>query len=221
MSDDEQGKRDEPRSKRRLRLMPEVLPDPTPHHVQGAPRTRTLDHLRRLMALAATTASLGVACTKEGEPPIRKEDESTAKKKSTPPDPTTTTTTTAPDTASTPTIGYGVVDPMPPPAMCAGLAASVAATATWKGAAIELKLPKSSRPDSKWSRKDPPTIYSGKITKTTWVGDDLVLEIVPDAGVPLVSVYVSAACTAGDEHVNIGLDVGTKGAVRLTLYDAF
>ncbi len=34
--------------KRRLELMPEVLPDPTPHYDKGAPRSRTLDHLARL-----------------------------------------------------------------------------------------------------------------------------------------------------------------------------
>ncbi len=214
---------DEPASKRRLRLMPEVLPDPTKqHHAQGAPRTRTLEHMRRLMAMAATTAALGVACTKEGAPPIRKEDDSTAKKKSTPPDPTTAETATASATAvDTGTIGYGVVDPMPPPAKCAGLAASVAATATWKGKVVELKLPKTTRPDGKWSRKDPPTAYSGKITKTTWIGDDLVLEIVPDSGAPLVSVYVSASCAAGDEHVNVSVDVSKPGTAVITLYDAF
>jgi hypothetical protein len=34
--------------KRRLRLLPEVLPDPTPHYPNGAPRSRTLAHLDRL-----------------------------------------------------------------------------------------------------------------------------------------------------------------------------
>jgi hypothetical protein len=34
--------------KRRLELMPEVLPDPTPHYDKGAPRNRTLAHLERL-----------------------------------------------------------------------------------------------------------------------------------------------------------------------------
>jgi hypothetical protein len=37
-------------TKRRLGLMPEVLPDPTPHWDKGAPRRRTLDHLARLRA---------------------------------------------------------------------------------------------------------------------------------------------------------------------------
>lgn len=43
--------------KRRLELMPEVLPDPTPHYDKGAPRNRTLAHLERLKSrvpLAAT-----------------------------------------------------------------------------------------------------------------------------------------------------------------------
>jgi len=34
--------------KRRLALLPEVLPDPTPHYPAGAPRSRTLVHLTKL-----------------------------------------------------------------------------------------------------------------------------------------------------------------------------
>lgn len=40
-------------TKRRLGLMPEVLPDPTPHWDKGAPRSRTLDHLARLRSKVA------------------------------------------------------------------------------------------------------------------------------------------------------------------------
>lgn len=42
--------------KRRLELMPEVLPDPTPHYDKGAPRKRTLEHLERLKARAPLRA---------------------------------------------------------------------------------------------------------------------------------------------------------------------
>jgi hypothetical protein len=44
-------------TKRRLELMPEVLPDPTPHWDKGAPRSRTLDHLARLRGRTAFSKS--------------------------------------------------------------------------------------------------------------------------------------------------------------------
>ena len=45
-------------SKRRLELMPEVLPDPTPHYDTGAPRKRTLDHLERLRSKRPVEATV-------------------------------------------------------------------------------------------------------------------------------------------------------------------
>jgi len=49
-------------NKRRLRLLPEVLPDPTRGVATGSVRQRTIRHMNRLLALAATSASLG-ACS--------------------------------------------------------------------------------------------------------------------------------------------------------------
>ncbi|MEO7096742.1 MAG: hypothetical protein ABI175_26020 [Polyangiales bacterium] len=218
---------------RKLRLLPEVLPDPTAKAAEGSPRARTVRHMQRLLAMAAATTAL--ACTKEGEPGIRKENEATTKKKPTA-DPTATETATATATASTtaepdPTVGpgYGVVDPMPPPAKCAGAAASIKAVGAWKtdklGAYVELKLPKPTMPDTKYDRKAAPYASGGKIGAPTYVGDDLVLHVVPDAGSTTVWVYASVTCTAGPEHVSLQVDLsaGTApgSAVKISMYDQY
>ena len=215
---------------RKLRLLPEVLPDPTAKAAHGSPRARTVRHMQRLLAMAAATSAF--ACTKDGEPGIRN-DETTKKPKT---DPTVTATATATAT-ETPTAsatipdpttgpGYGVVDPMPPPAKCSGAAASIKAVGTWKAGSIEVRLPKPTMPDTKFDRKAPPSASGGKITSTTWAGDDLVLQVVPDAGSTYVSIYTSVSCTAGPEHVAVELDLSkptkTPGtAVPITLYDQY
>ena len=227
-------------SKRRLRLMPEVLPDPTPHHGEGAPRQRTVAHLQRLMALTAAL-SASAACTKEGEPSARKEDESSFKRKSDSTATTATTTIATTDTTATATAtapsatvtsigtGYAVVDPLPPPAVCPGLAATIGASASWKtdksGAYVELRMPKSSRADVKLKRTEAPTAYSAKVASVAWVGDDMVLRVVPDAGATMAYVYVAAECSKGGEHVYAQLDLsgGAKpgSSVTVTLNDSY
>lgn len=217
---------------RKLRLLPEVLPDPTAKAAEGSPRARTVRHMQRLLAMAAATTAM--ACAKDGEPGIRKENEATTKKKPTA-DPTVTTTATASETATaTATIpdpttgpGYGVVDPMPPPAKCSGAAASIKAVGTWKtdksGPYVEVKLPKPTMPDAKYDRKTPPYASGGKVGGITFVGDDMIVHVVPDAGSPTVWVYTSVTCTAGLEHVAVQIDISTGktpgSTAKIDLYD--
>ena len=218
---------------RKLRLLPEVLPDPTAKAPEGSPRARTVRHMHRLLAMAAATTAL--ACTKDGEPGIRKENEATTNKKPTA-DPTVTTTATTSETATAsatvPDIttgpGYGVVDPMPPPAKCAGAAASIKAVGVWKtdksGAYVEVKMPKPTMPDTKYDRKTAPYASGGKVGAPTFVGDDLVLRVTPDApATTTVWVYASVTCTAGPEHVALQIDLTgaktTGSTVKIDLYD--
>lgn len=61
---------DEQRPKRHLTLMPEVLPRPTQlPSTEGTPvretRTRTLDHMRKLLASAAATSAVLAGCGPE------------------------------------------------------------------------------------------------------------------------------------------------------------
>jgi hypothetical protein len=51
--------------KRSLKLMPEVLPAPSRRAWSGDARTRTLAHMKRLLAIAATSAAVG-ACKDKG-----------------------------------------------------------------------------------------------------------------------------------------------------------
>src|SRR5277367_3103337 len=81
------GHGDEPK-----KLATEVLPHPTTHAGPATARQRTLEHMTRLLALAAST-TLQPACSGGG---------------------------------------YAVVDPMPTPSRCQGLAAGIHATVEWK-----------------------------------------------------------------------------------------
>jgi hypothetical protein len=50
-------------TKKQLKLMPEVLPAPTTNRAEGGPRSRTRDHMQRLLAAAALSGTL--ACSKD------------------------------------------------------------------------------------------------------------------------------------------------------------
>jgi hypothetical protein len=173
--------------------------------------------MQRLLAMAATTAALG-ACAKEGAPEVKKEDPSTLKKKPPTDDTATVKSAEVVDTGPPPEppTGYAVVDPMPPPAACPGTAASVKATATWKTdkgtTYVELTLKKPTVVGAMFDRKDSPTGYGGKIVSTAFVGDDLVLKLVPEGTSPSMAVYVAADCAKGKEHVVIEVDMSKPKA---------
>jgi hypothetical protein len=228
------------RSKRHLRLMTEVLPEPDRASETG-PRARTLAHMHRLLAVAAAAGALGTACTKEAtNDTINTGDPS---KDRTAVDPSAAGTTTPPaqntvatasgETTSGPPGGYAVVDPLPPPAQCAGAAETVAATATWKasgdgGVAIEVRLRKPSNKDFAYSRKSKVTPYDATIVATSMTGGDLVVTIVPDKGETSVGIYVPIDCPPRDGSVTVQIDLsgapsGTKPspgtAVKVSVYD--
>jgi hypothetical protein len=213
---------------RRLKLLPEVLPPPNAP-ASSSPRTRTTERLAALMAIAAASA-----CSREDPVSIRPEDPSKIKPKpNTNPDPTTTTTTTA---SATPTVtptsvptppSYMVVDPLPPPAMCAGLAATIKATAAWKtgatGSFLELKLDKPGMSGAKYGKTPTTTpVYGGKLLSIAPAGDGVVVQVVPDAGSKFIYVYISAACPSGTERVYAEMSfTGTGSAVKVTLSDVY
>lgn len=214
---------------KKLKLLPEVLPPPNTMSSKS-PRQRTTE---RMVALVALTAA---ACSKEDPVSIRPEDPSKMKKTQTNPDPTTTTTTTATTTAptttsvtptSSPTPGYMVVDPLPPPAKCAGLASTIKATAAWKtgasGSFIELKLPKPGQTDAKYGKTPLSTpVYGGKLLSIAPAGDGLVVQVVPDSGSKNIYVYIEASCTAGTERVYASMTFTTpSSAISVVLSDVF
>ena len=213
---------------RRLKLLPEVLPPPNAPSMTS-PRHRTTERLGALLAMAAAAA-----CSREDSVAIRPEDPSKMKKSNPDPEPTTvtTTTTTASATSTVPTSvptppSYMVVDPLPPPAKCAGLASTIKATAAWKtgatGSFLELKLPKPGRPDAKYGKTLMTTpVYGGKLLSIVPAGDGLVVQVVPDAKALDVYVYVEAACSAGTERVYASMSFPKAGGpITVTLSDVF
>jgi len=222
--------------KKRLKMLPEVLP--SPQGVNGSsPRARTMAHMNKLLAIAAAASAM--ACPKEGASDIKGDDTKTK----TTVDPTSTTTTTptatdtaatAPTTTSTPTNpGYVVVDPMPPPAMCSGAAATISTSAAWKTSAtgalgIEVHLRKSTRPDVAYTTKSAPTAYSGTIVSTSFSPSEVVIMMVPDKGSTYAGLSVPLSCSSGDEHLNVQLELSAAPAaptagtpVKVTLYDSY
>lgn len=86
--------------RRKLRLLPEVLPDPTLGKGRsGGPRDRTLSHMQALFATAAT-AGVVAGCGDKAEP---------AK-----PEPSSTSATTATATATATASALTQKDPVPP-----------------------------------------------------------------------------------------------------------
>jgi hypothetical protein len=106
--------------------------------------------------------------------------------------------------------GYGVVDPLPPPPQCPGLAASVVTTlaskSTPKGTAIEIVLKKPTFKASGWDKTAKPTVYGGTLESHAFVGDDLVVRVVPDAKSAGFYVYAQASCPTGTERVYAQVD---------------
>lgn len=217
-------------SNRRLKLLPEVLPPPNAS-ASSAPRARTSERLAALMAIAAASA-----CSREDPVSIRPEDPSKVKKANTNPDPTTTATTTttvAPTVASVvPTSvptppSYMVVDPLPPPALCAGLAATIKASAAWKtgatGSFLELKMDKPGMSGAKYGKTPTTTpVYGGKLLSIAPAGDGVVVQVVPDAAATFVYVYISASCPSGTERVYAEMSFTKSGApVKVMLSDVY
>jgi hypothetical protein len=200
-------------------------------------------HMRKLLALAAATGAASAACPKEGTSDGIKADDKT--KPTSTSSPTTvatpTVTSTPSDTATvvapptTPSPGYMVVDMLPPPAKCAGAAATITPTAAWKTSAsgamgIEVHLRKSTRPDVIYSSKSTPSGYGGTIVSTSLTGSEVVITLVPDAGATYAGLYVPLECKAGDERLNVELDLSavTPGAspksgtpVKVNIYDSY
>jgi hypothetical protein len=220
------------RGGRRLTLLPEVLPVPTASGTVGSVRQRTLLHLRRLAATAATSAAL--ACSREPAPPQVPNVAPPQAPNVAPPQAPNVAPPQAPNVAPAPRNyppfpevpvtpaprdmrGYTVVDMLPPPAMCSGLAASVQASAVWrlKGSdwIVEITLPKPTLPGASWTA-DTPTSPNGVVVSTEWTVDEGgIIQWRPEIGNGAFGVFgqiaVRAACSAAREQaVRVSLDLG-------------
>jgi hypothetical protein len=198
---------------RRKELMPEVLPAPTPRQ-SGTPRQRTLGHMNRLLAMAAGGAALA-GCSK----PVPREQGSTVvnvpqpKETATgddkPPPPRASGSVmvppTEPEVPPEPT-GYAVVDPMPPPARCVGLASGIKVTAKWKSATtIEVDLGTPSMSGAQYVTTEAPQIWGATEKKKTVSAKRITLLVEVTSGTTGFSASVAATCSAGPQHVSISV----------------
>jgi hypothetical protein len=209
--------------RRDKKLMPEVLPAPTTARPSGSPRQRTLGHMNRLLAMAATGAVLG-ACEK----PAPREQGSTivnvpqpketgSADDETPPPRDSASAPVAPDFESVPgeeTTGYAVVDPMPPPARCAGLASTVTAKTKWQSATLlQVDLGAPSMANAAYVPSEAPQVWGGKLKKKSLSKSrvTLVIEIAPNSAG--VSATVAVTCPAGAQHVSISITAPSGGPI--------
>jgi hypothetical protein len=215
------------------RLMNEVLPAPTSHFGAASPRRRTLQKMERLLTFAATGAAIG-GCSNNGGrttdptvdiPPTDGGGPGVVVGTNTAAPPIKSTAT--PDPTTEPSIGYAVVDPMPPPAVCAGVAATVKASATWKqdkgGLVVELVLPKPGYTGAEYVIGSSPNVYGGKVINFKAAPDKVVLTMEVSPGTSSLGAQISVKCPPGPGHldVNINLAAAPKAGVVLptSLFD--
>ncbi|MEO7327274.1 MAG: hypothetical protein ABI193_01765 [Minicystis sp.] len=207
-------------------LMNELLPAPTGPFGNASPRSRTLAKMERLLSLAATSAAIG-GCTNGGTPtqpivdipPVGSAGPAVIAGTNTAPPPIKTAPTA--DLQPEPSIGYAVVDPLPPPAVCAGVSPTVQATATWRqdkaGLIIEIALGKPGFAGSSYVVGSPPSVYGGKIIHTKIAADSVLIRVEPTPGTGSVDLSVAVHCAAGQSHLGMNIQVAAAGKAGATL----
>ena len=197
--------------KKRLQLMPEVLPAPTRAQTTTNVRIRTLTHMQRLLATAAALPMAG-ACTKtdtQGSQSVTIPSASA----STPATQSTTEgsllpppkdTASAKPTVTAPDMGYAVVDPMPAPALCRGLATATTTTAVFKKDAggLYLELTATLPTGPTWTGTtfvagQTPSPWAGTIVSSQVTANKATLKMRPTASSQNIGVQLSISCSAG------------------------
>jgi hypothetical protein len=215
---------------RKLRVLPEVLPTPTPLS-EESPRARTVAHMRRLLGVAAATAAIG--CSKEDPLIVKTPDDVVKKKPEPPPEPPKPPPSASQSASIDP--GYMVVDMLPPPAACDGASTSIKASAQWDASAseIQLKLGTPTKPDvhvtypsgPATSGASAPYVSGATIVSVSVVGGGATLRLKKSAGSTAIFVSFPLACKAGSEHLNVYLDVTKPAAagasIPVTLSDSW
>lgn len=238
---------EQPKGPRKLQMLPEVLPAPTPAEPGSDVRGRTVAHMRRMLATAAVPCSAAGAamvvaaagCTREASTatvtiPTASNAPTAGPTSTLPPlhSATAAATATAAPTA-TPDVGYAVVDPMPAPARCLGLAPASKAAAVLKrdgasGHVVEVSLALATTGSWRGSAFDtssPPSAWGGQLLSTSFSGASVVVRIRPavPAGATSTSVSVgisfAISCSAGNGSVSVTatVPVPLKDGAKLTL----
>ncbi len=181
-------------------MLPEVLPDPRRTAAPSGPRARTVAHMQRLLAAATALGVVGAAgatttaCGKTTKVPGEDDAKDGGGKAN-------------PDQGSSSgnSSGYAVVDPMPPPAHCAGVAQLVRATAKFvkagKDVHLVVRFPNPvGRDDFKYNGKVA-TTYGGNVVGTDAKPDAVTVTLKPDADATTATVGVKGNCNAGPSSI--------------------
>jgi hypothetical protein len=233
---------EQPKGPRKLQMLPEVLPAPSPSDATSDVRGRTVAHMQRLLAAATAVAASG--CSHEASSsntvtiPVAS-NASTAPTSTVPPLHTAATVATAtPVHTAEPDVGYAVVDPMPAPARCLGLAPASRTTAVLRrdganGVILDVSLTLAttgSWQGSAFDTSSPPSPWGGQILSTSFKGASVVVRIKPTvpAGSTATSTSVGVSfpisCAAGSGNVSVTATVplplkdGTKPTLHVADY---
>jgi hypothetical protein len=217
--------------KRRLKLMNEALPAPTPQASlpnRGSVRERTLRRAERLLALTVAGAATQAGCaTAPPQPTVDIPGSNNGGVKEVPGTGTVKSKPSVQATAEPPDPGYGVVDPMPPPPRCPGVATAATATAVWKkdkkGDYLEIKLGKTTLPGAQYDTSQPSNAWNGTLENVALTATGGTFNIRPTPGVTNIGVAIPALCSQGQSHVQleINLTSGTKQPPAVNLSDSW
>ncbi len=201
---------------RRLKILPEVLPAPTKAPTSNDVRGRTLAHMQRLLATTAAMLPL-TDCTKSDTqgsqtvtiPSASSSATSESSAHGTLLVPTATATPTAKATATAPDMGYAVIDPMPAPARCLGLANATRTSAVFVrdpgGLLLEFSatLPSGGAWAGTTFTPNGASAWSGTIVTQRITGLSAVARVKVTAGNTSAGVSFSITCAAGPGSIAI------------------
>jgi len=200
---------------RRLQIMPEVLPAPTKVTPSAGVRGRTVAHMQRLLAAASALPLADAACTKSDTqtttvtiPPQSSVSAQSTVEGSLLPPPKVTASATA--TTPPQDYGYAVVDPMPAPARCMGLAGASKTTASFKqvagGVALELvvTLPSGAAwAGSAFDTTQRPSPWSGTLVSSQITSHAATVRIKAPQGATSVGLSLAISCAAGSGSIAV------------------
>jgi hypothetical protein len=185
----------------------------------NSPRQRTLREMQRLVAVAA---AMGACAKGQSQASGESRDDAASKEQSQASDESGDGATSKGETQATgesrdepvskqdaaftakepppKSRGYAVVDPMPSPARCLGLARTVKATTRWDGPILELVLAAPAMPGAQYETKRKIQVTKGASLKKQIVTvDKVVLRLEIEAGTRQVQVSIPATCPHGPE----------------------
>lgn len=174
-------------------------------------RQRTLMHMHRMVATAVGTAA---ACTKPDAtqgPQTVTLPSATATTSTTapPPPPTTASTASTPPPQPTATSGHGylVVDMLPAPALCAGIAASTTTSTTYqigKGGAVVLRITVHLGGGATWSGVIP-SAWGGILQSYTTNSSKDVVDLFVKPQAAQVGLSIPITCPKGPGTISVSV----------------